>query len=260
MGDFFDPANFTAVVIPEQTQAAQAGSERLMKLWRWMVEQFMMCLFYAENGTITTGPWVGGEGRFIDSSKSGSWVADQFNGMSVVITSGTAIGYVYQIDDTLTNGTIICTGDDLKADGVVASDTFMIFYDLKRSGGLAGHSHNGLDSAVLDVQRPVLLVANIETTSTSTGNMVDGGWLYKIPEYEDFYYRYTIDTLTGTVYFRVKVGTVTGSTHSATSQDSASDSLDISGLATGWHEVRLELWHSSGAQPAELDYFGSYVY
>jgi len=259
MGDFFDPANFITLVIPDQTQAAKAVSERLMKLWRWMVEQFMMCSLYAENGTITTGPGVGTEDRFRDSSKSGSWFVDQFNGMSVVITSGHAIGFVYEIDDTLANGTIFCTDDDLYADGVVAGDTFMIFYDLIRSGGLAGHSHDGVNSAVLDVQRPVLLVADIETTSTSTGNLVDGGWFYKLPEYENFYYKYTIGTNSGTVYFRVKVGSIDGSTHSAGGLVSGSANLGISTLATGWYQVRVELWHSTGTDPAELNYFGSYV-
>ena len=106
------------------------------------IEVLMMLLLdTGVTGTLTSNPPNDSTGVATDT---GNFSTDLHNGRTLLITSGLAIGNLYTIDDTTTN-TVVCTGDNLYADGVRSADTYKILYDLKVNTD--GHNHNGINSA-----------------------------------------------------------------------------------------------------------------
>jgi len=94
----------------------------------------LISLFKAKNymghekdtGTATEDPPDDTTGILTDSNAS--FTADEHNARTLYITSGTADGNTYTIDDTGTT-TLTCTGDNLYDDGVRSGDSYQVFKD-----------------------------------------------------------------------------------------------------------------------------------
>lgn len=76
-----------------------------------------------QDGTATSNPPNDTTGVLTDTAAD--LTADEFNGYILVITSGTASGNTYTIDDT-TATTFVCSGDNLYAAGVRSGDSYCI--------------------------------------------------------------------------------------------------------------------------------------
>ena len=94
---------------------------------------------------------------------------DVHNGHTLVMTSGSAKGNSYTIDDTTVN-TLVCTGDDLEADGVAAGggDTYEVFYDLLVN--VDGHDHDGVNSAEVVLANAQVTQVKLKTDMTSVNS------------------------------------------------------------------------------------------
>ena len=137
---FFDK-NSLRTILTTETDADSPGSEELLSQLRENFEALLIILL--GEGTSSTVDSVSGD-TLTDTAPG--FTVDEHNGRTLVITSGTAIGNMYTIDDTTTT-TLVCTGDNLETDGVATDDTYMIFYKLK--GTVGGHSHDDIDSATV---------------------------------------------------------------------------------------------------------------
>lgn len=133
-------------ILTTETDANSPGSQELFDQIRENIECILMLTYdTGESGTFTKDA---GEGNLTDAQVddgSQSWDADEHNDRTLLITSGSAIGNMYTIDDTAAGGTLTCTGDDLATDGVAAGDTYKILYDI--IANTDGHDHDGINSA-----------------------------------------------------------------------------------------------------------------
>lgn len=126
------------MVLDTETDADSPGSEELLSQIRENFEALMMLLL--DTGITTTCTGIS-ETVFTDS---GSPFANVEVGMTLLITSGVAKGKIYTIDATNNTTTVTCTGDTLSSDGVVATDTAKVLYDLKVNTD--GHDHDGVNA------------------------------------------------------------------------------------------------------------------
>jgi hypothetical protein len=79
----------------------------------------------AFSGTATSDPSNDANGYFYDSGFG--FVDDEFNSFTLFITSGSASGNSYTIDDTVAaSNRLDCTGDNLYSDGVRSGDTYIL--------------------------------------------------------------------------------------------------------------------------------------
>jgi len=139
-------SNFRPILTTE-TDADSGATEELMSQLRENIECLLMLMFgTGVTGSATEDPPNDTTGVLTDSARS--WDVDVHNGRTLVITSGLAAGFCYTIDDT-TATTLVCTGDNLYADGVRSGDTYMIFHDIKNNAD--GHNHDGVNSAELEL-------------------------------------------------------------------------------------------------------------
>jgi len=135
---FFSLASLRSILATE-TDADSAGSEELLGQLRENWEALTMLAFdTGVSGTVDSVSTT-------TLTDTGNFAGvDVHNGHTLLITSGVCIGNTYTIDDT-TVDTLVCTGDNLETDGVVATDTYKVFYDLKVNTD--GHDHDGINSA-----------------------------------------------------------------------------------------------------------------
>lgn len=162
---FFDLSALRTILATE-TDADSPGSEELLSQIRENWEVFTMLVFdTGVSGTVTgiSGAVLTDTGNFAG--------ADVHNGHTLVITSGTAIGNTYTIDDSDTN-TLTCTGDNLETDGVDVGDTYKVFYDLKVN--TQGHDHDGVNSAEVVLADGQVVTAKLASDEQMTTANVDG--------------------------------------------------------------------------------------
>lgn len=128
-----------------ETDANSPLNETTYAAIRYAIECILILVFGTGiSGTASEDPPNDTTGVFTDDTKA--WDADVHNSKTLVITSGAAVGNSYTIDDT-TATTLVCTADNLYADGVRSGDYYLILYDLKNNED--GHSHDGTNSAEL---------------------------------------------------------------------------------------------------------------
>ena len=125
-------------ILAIETDADSPGSEELLGQIRENIEALIMLAF--DTGITTTSTSIA-ETIWTDT---GSPFANVEVGMTLLITSGTAIGNMYTIDATNNTTTVTCTGDTMVSDGVVITDTAKVMYDLKVNAD--GHDHDGVNS------------------------------------------------------------------------------------------------------------------
>jgi len=129
-------------ILATETDYDSPGSEELVSQIRENIEALFLLLLKVEAGSATSDPSNDSNGYFYDTAAG--WTDDEHNGRTLLITSGTAIGNTYTIDDTVAaSDRIACTGDNLYSDGVRSGDTYIILYDLTNT---AGHDHDGVNS------------------------------------------------------------------------------------------------------------------
>lgn len=137
--------NVTALrtLLETETDADSPASEELMSQIRENIEALFLLLFKAASGTATSDPPNDSTGYFYDTAAN--FEDDEHNGRTLLITSGTAKGNIYTIDDTVAaSDRVECTGDNLYADGVRSGDSYIILYDLTNT---SGHDHDGVNSS-----------------------------------------------------------------------------------------------------------------
>lgn len=129
-------------ILATETDYDSPNSEELMEQIRENIESlFMLLLDTGDSGSATSDPPDDATGVLTDTGAAYS--TDEHNSRTLLITSGNAIGNMYEIGDT-TATTLVCTGDNLYSDGVRQADTYKVLYDLKVN--LDGHDHDGINS------------------------------------------------------------------------------------------------------------------
>ncbi len=146
-------------LLATETDNNSSLNQQLMDTIRQNAEALLMLVFSTGvTGAADNNPPNDTTGVLTDAAPG--FAVDAHNGRTLLITSGLAIGNLYTIDDTTTT-TIVCTGDNLYADGVRAGDTYQIFYDLKNN--LDGHNHDDVNSPM--VVFPTGTVASLPSMS-----------------------------------------------------------------------------------------------
>lgn len=145
---------------------------------RLAIEDLFIRLAYTgDGGTLTSDPPNDTTGVLTDSA--GVWNADEHNGRQVVICSGAAVGNIYDIDDT-TGTTLVCSGDNLYADGVRSGDAYKILYQFT---SCAAHLHDGINGALVAGPPPSVLGYQLLDTwiasyTNATGQSGPTGYSY----------------------------------------------------------------------------------
>lgn len=161
---FWDTLNATFVQAT-QTDAYSPGNEVLMSRIREQIESiFMLMLDTGDSGSATSNPPNDTTGVLTDTGAS--YDTDEHNGRTLLITSGSAIGNKYTIDDT-TATTIVCTGDNLYSDGVRSGDTYKVLYDAMSNSD--GHDHDGINSKNAILAAASIANDRLKSTADTTG-------------------------------------------------------------------------------------------
>ncbi|MBW2030736.1 MAG: hypothetical protein JRJ31_16865 [Deltaproteobacteria bacterium] len=131
-------------ILDTETDGESPLSQALMDQFRENIEVlFQLLLDTGEGGSATSDPSNDTNGYFYDTA--GGWSDDEHNGRTLLIISGAAKGNMYTIDDTDdANDRLVCTGDNLYADGVRSGDSYRILFDVKNN--IWGHDHDGVNS------------------------------------------------------------------------------------------------------------------
>jgi hypothetical protein len=242
-------------ILATETDADSPISEELMSQYRENIEAIIMLLLdTGVSGVADSDPPNDTTGVLTDAAPG--FTADDHNGRTLLITSGLAIGNLYTIDDTTTT-TLVCTGDNLYADGVRGADTYKILYDLKNNTD--GHDHNGVNSKPVVLQKGTLILPWIMLpTDTALIYNVDENW-YTVPDpYAHLYIppgvtkiygngRIWTDDHTCYVHWRFDVGgnnSSIGSSDSETAEWVGEDEsvyLDVSAMAGSWQDFKIEI-------------------
>lgn len=134
---------FTAIsalrmILETETDAESPDNETTYAGMRVAIETLYMLLFSTGfSGTVT------GISTTTITHAESAQTPDVHNGRTTLITSGSARGNFYTIDDCAAQS-LIHTGDDPESDGVLVGDTFLVLYDLKTN--LDGHDHDTINA------------------------------------------------------------------------------------------------------------------
>jgi len=151
-----------------ETDYDSPNSELLNTGYRQNLEALILRWFgTGVTGTATSNPSNDTNGYFYDTAAGFS--DDEHNGRTLLMTSGTAKGFFYTIDDTVASSDrLACTGDNLYSDGVRSGDSYAIVYDLMVN--TSGHNHDNVNSP-----SPVLASNSVGTGPLKTGTNSTSG-------------------------------------------------------------------------------------
>ncbi len=139
--EIFKAISNLRMVLDTETDADSPDNETTYGAIRTRLEYLIQILLgTGDDGTATADPPNDTSGVLTDAA--GGYGVDEHNGRTLLMTSGLAKGFFYTIDDT-TATQLICTGDNLYADGVRDTDDYIVLYDIKTH---IGHTHNAIDS------------------------------------------------------------------------------------------------------------------
>lgn len=260
----WDISNISSLLLSTQTDADSPLSQFTMDKIRLTLEQLQL-LTYDQGSTegsvsaLTTGT------NTVITCAASSYGVDDFNGMTLLITTGLAKGNLYTIDDVSTStgagAKLTLTGDNAYADGARANDTYKILYD--QLVNTDGHDHDGTNSKNIDVPMQVFAQQTAVSVSNDTSIATIESYFYKQAYHDTLYFQFEQRSLSTQV---VTVTVILGSastTLTSTGNDAYStetDSIDISGVASGWQLFRLR---TNKAAPTTGSYqvrrFGAYV-
>jgi len=162
-------------ILDTETDGESPLSQALMDQIRENIESlFMILLDTGVSGTATSDPPDDTTGYFYDTA--GGWSDHDHDGHTLLITSGSAKGNMYTIDDTDdANDRLVCTGDNLYADGVRSGDSYKILYDIKANTD--GHNHDGVNSPSVVLPDGTVSVWSdyVEVSGNNTGFTLSDG-------------------------------------------------------------------------------------
>jgi len=239
---FFDMTALRAILTTE-TDADSPLSEELMSQIRENLEALLILLAGTNiTGSATANPPNNTTGYLTDYASA--WTDDLHNGRTLLMTSGLAIGNMYTIDDTVASADrLVCTGDNLYADGVRYGDTYLILYDVKSN--LDGHDHDGVNSKNINT------VDSFYNTGSTLMHTGASAWIVKstvrvyLPTYKTKVTMLAQLRIAGggTGSVRLSSGAVTGTGQTTTSSTFVEKiiELDVSTLAGGLNEIDIEL-------------------
>jgi len=163
---FFDLSALRAILTTE-TDADSPINEELMSQIRENLEAILILLASTGiTGSATSDPPNDTTGYLTDTASS--WSNDDHNGRTLLLTSGLAKGNMYTIDDTDdANNRLVCTGDNLYADGVRSGDTYLILYDVKNNAD--GHDHDGINSSNVVLADDSVANVKLKSVANTTG-------------------------------------------------------------------------------------------
>lgn len=249
----FDMSNFIRYVLDTEDDHKSPLTDNWQQALRYMVEQlYMLLLDTGDSGSATSDPPDDTTGVLTDSGAA--YDTDEHNGRTLLITSGSAKGKMFTIDDT-TATTLVCTGDNLYNAGVRSGDTYKILYDLKVNTD--GHDHDGINSAqaVMPLGR-TLVACYADMLQGSTSDWVtDARWIIYVPTNAstlNMYCELRHSTGSGGAEIRLKL-TDSGETEftsSAAQSGSSSYSqktitLDVSAAAAGIGVLEVQLQYTT---------------
>lgn len=158
---FWSSISQLRTILTGETDYDSPNSEELNEQVRENIETLFMLLFdTGDSGTATSDPPDDTTGVLTDSA--GGYSTDEHNSRTLLMTSGEAIGNMYTIDDT-TATTLVCTGDNLYADGVRSADSYKVLYDVKVNAD--GHDHDGLNSKSAVLANDVITQAKMANSA-----------------------------------------------------------------------------------------------
>jgi len=235
----FDISAYRSILESETNTGADINKE-LMDQIRENLEALLMLTFCTgDSGTATSDPGDNTSGILVDTGAN--YGTDVHNGRVLLITSGLAIGNMYQIDDTSANN-INCDGDNLYADGVRSGDSYRVLYNVKDTTG--GHTHNGIDSAFTilrqlnlgDYAAGTVLEASSDAEVTTTSTTYVKLKEFYIPRGGTINVQFEMRPTTNSAYAYAQVyhnGVAIGTEQSNNSSTYANKSENISGFAAG---------------------------
>ncbi len=167
--EIFTALSNLRMILDTETDADSPITETLKDAIRYAIECMLMLSFSTgDDGSATSDPPDDTTGVLTDTGAA--YDADEHNQRTLLMTSGAAKGNFYTIDDT-TATTLVCSGDNLYADGVRSGDTYIVLYDIKGASGSI-HDHDALNS-------PRVVLADAQVTQaklkTSSGSVSVGG-------------------------------------------------------------------------------------
>ena len=256
MADIFDSVSKLRMILDTETDYDSPVSEELVSQVRENFESMLLLLFESgSSGSATADPSNDATGNFEDSGKA--WTDDEHNGRVLLITSGSAKGNFYTIDDTGGAGTTVCcTGDNLYSDGVRSGDGYQILYNVKSP---EGHSHDGIDSrkvvsvatgaiGVSEVTRCLVPIASMSYHGSGGSNFTSTGSADTIGTFTVHIPNGGASRALGIIYgmpndtanwaMRISVNTVTG--------DFATYSMNDNSVAEMCYSGEIDLSSSAG--------------
>lgn len=251
-------------ILETETDDSSPVNEELMSQFRENWEALLLILLSTGvSGAADSDPPNDTTGVLTDASPGFS--VDEHNGRTLLIRSGLAAGNFYTIDDTTTT-TVICTGDNLYADGVRAGDTYIIFYDLKNNAD--GHNHDNVNSPyAVYVNGTVMLpyawlyddmTGYLQSTLAAADTWYDiydinSGFGQGVPVYIPANARKLrisifVGEANGTGTFRFRIGGSASNEFATTEPGPVGANLDYdcSGITEGWYYLTLQAKHSVG--------------
>lgn len=255
MADIFKGLSYLRMILDTETDFDSTVGEELKSQIRENIEALLILLAgTGVSGSATSDPPNDTTGVLTDTAQS--FTADSHNGKTLVMTSGLAKGNAYTIDDT-TATTLVCTGDNLYADGVRSGDSYLVLYDVKTNTD--GHDHNGVNSkevvlakgrvpvhiqpyisdSAAQFQKSTLTWARLDSDRYN-GNMeiyVPVGAAYLIGRFE------WLGNTGYTCYFRHQLGgqySAQDSYYSSGNWRTIELSIDVSSLSPGWYTWQIE--------------------
>lgn len=260
----WDISNISTLLLSTQTDADSPVSQFTMDKIRLMLEQLLL-LTYDQGSTegsvasLTTGT------NTVITCAASSYGTDDFNGMTLLVTTGLAKGNMYTIDDVSTStgggSKLTLTGDNAYADGARANDTYKILYD--QLSNADGHDHDGKNSRYLTVQR--MFAYPDEIDHTTTGYNIKTLWyVYRTADMDTLHFKYDARCYgAGTPSHDLEVSfggaSTTISSTNIGSWSTKTGSLDISGEPSTWGYIQLRMRNSSAGSTFSIRRFGGYV-
>jgi len=179
----FDIANFNRFILNTEDDAnSPINEEYIQQLREILVGLILLMVDTGVSGSATDDPPDDATGQFEDTALG--IADDEYNQMTLLITSGTAKGMFYTIDDCVqASDSFFCTGDNLYAAGVRSGDTYKVLYDI--IANLDGHDHDGYNSKGGTVADSAISQAKLKTTSGEVGGAAQN---YTLPGGEYGFY------------------------------------------------------------------------
>ena len=155
------------IIQESETDWDSPGSEELHTQYRENIESLLHLGYFADSsGTVKTAATSSAVSKctIVKCTGGASWSDDDHNSRTLLFINGNAAGNYYTIDDSSgTTPTLHLDGDNLVSDGVAAADSFKIFYNLQST---AGHTHDGVDAAEVDLPTGRAGIGNIWSLTT----------------------------------------------------------------------------------------------